>query len=246
MRKREREKEKLIMKKKIYLAVIAVAVISMAGCGKKVTDIPAEVTSEPTMAPTATEEPEQDEIQAEEVVSETDDTGVYYGSTGVTELNVGRDTTMCTVKVPLNYIMAGAIYLNDGEEKTVKDLGATVTVEEGMSQSELPNITATAFTITSLDADPTIVEVLTYDTAEVGSYEDLKQMFVDGKDIGTEEMPVWMYDAPETSHDPDADFVVMMPLSDSAVLTIYYQGPLTAKEGKDVAAKKVCELVSMK
>lgn len=234
------------MKKKIYLAVIAVAVISMAGCGKKVTDIPAEVTSESTMAPTATEEPEQDEIQAEEVVSETDDTGVYYGSTGVTELNVGRDTTMCTVKVPLNYIMAGAIYLNDGEEKTVKDLGATVTVEEGMSQSELPNITATAFTITSLDADPTIVEVLTYDTAEVGSYEDLKQMFADGKDIGTEEMPVWMYDAPETSHDPDADFVVMMPLSDSAVLTIYYQGPLTAKEGKDVAAKKVCELVSMK
>ena len=123
------------MKKKIYLAVMTAAVISMAGCGKKVTDTSTEVTPEPTVAPTTTEEPEQNETQSEEIASETDDTGVYYGSTGVTELNVGRDTTMCTVKVPLNYIMAGAIYLNDGEEKTVKDLGATVTVEEGMSQS---------------------------------------------------------------------------------------------------------------
>ena len=234
------------MKKKIYLAVMAAAVLSMTGCGKKVTDTPTEVTPEPTAAPTTTEEPEQNETQSEEVASETDDTGVYYGSTGVTELNVGRDATMCTVKVPLNYIMAGATYLNDGEEKTVKDLGATVTVEEGMSQSELPNITATAFSITSLDADPTIVEALTYDTSEVGSYEELKEMFSDGKDVGTEDAPAWMYDAPETSHDPDADFVVMMPLSDSAVLTIYYQGPLTTKEGKDVAAKKVCGLVTMK
>ena len=234
------------MKRKIYLAVMAAAVISMAGCGKKITDTSAEVTPEPTEAPAATEEPEQEETPAEEVTAQTDDTGVYYGSTGITELNVGRDTTMCTVKVPLNYIMAGAIYLNDGEEKTVKDLGATVTVEEGMSQSELPNITATAFTITSLDADPTIVEVLTYDTAEVGSYEDLKQMFADGKDIGTEEMPVWMYDAPETSHDPNADFVILIPISDGAVMTIYYQGPFTDGIGKEAAAKKVSNLVTKK
>lgn len=145
---------------------------------------------------------------------------------------------------PIELYYGRAIYLNDGEEKTVKGLGATTTVEEGMSQSELPNITATAFSITSLDADPTIVEALTYDTPEVGSYEELKEMFSDGKDVGTADAPAWMYDAPETSH--DADFVVMMPLSDSAVLTIYYQGPLTDAEGKEAAAKKVCGLVTMK
>lgn len=234
------------MKKKIYMALMMIAVVSLVGCGKKTTTTEVQTTPKPTEAPVATEEPEQEETPAEEVTAQTDETGVYYGSTEVTELNVGRDTTMCTVKVPLNYIMAGAIYLDDGEEKTVKDLGATVTVEEGMSQSELPNITATAFSITSLDADPTIVEALTYDTSEVGSYEELKEMFSDGKDVGTADAPAWMYDAPETSHDPDADFVVMMPLSDSAVLTIYYQGPLTAKEGKDVAAQKVCGLVTMK
>lgn len=234
------------MRKKFFMAFMMVAAISLAGCGKKTTATEAQTTPEPTEAAVVTEEPEQEETPAEEVTAQTDDTGVYYGSTGITELNVGRDTTMCTVKVPLNYIMAGAIYLNDGEEKTVKGLGATVTVEEGMSQSELPNITATAFTITSLDVDPTIVEVLTYDTAEVGSYEDLKQMFTDGKDIGTEEMPVWMYDAPETSHDPNADFVILIPISDGAVMTIYYQGPLTDEIGKEAAAQRVSNLVTKK
>ena len=68
------------MKRKIYLAVMAAAVISMAGCGKKITDTSAEVTPEPTAAPTTTEEPEQNETQDEEVASETDATGVYYGS----------------------------------------------------------------------------------------------------------------------------------------------------------------------
>lgn len=234
------------MRKKFFMAFMMVAAISLAGCGKKTTATEVQTTPKPTETAEVTEEPEQEETPAEEVTAQIDDTGVYYGSTGITELNVGRDTTMCTVKVPLNYIMAGAIYLNDGEEKTVKGLGATVTVEEGMSQSELPNITATAFSITSLDVDPTIVEVLTYDTAEVGSYEDLKQMFADGKDIGTEEMPVWMYDAPETSHDPNADFVILIPISDGAVMTIYYQGPLTDEIGKEAAAQKVSNLVTRK
>lgn len=237
------------MKKKIYLVVMAAAVISMTGCGKKVTDTPTEVIPEPTVTPTTTEEPEQNETQSEEVASETDDTGVYYGSTGVTELNVGRDTALCTIKVPLNYTIGGASYIQDGSEVAVKDLGATVTVGDavnGIPSGVLPNVVVSSFSITSVDADPTIVEALTYDTSEVGSYEELKEMFSDGKDVGTEDAPAWMYDAPETSHDPDADFVVMMPLSDSAVLTIYYQGPLTAKERKDVAAKKVCGLVTMK
>lgn len=236
------------MKKKLYLALLMTAMVSVAGCEKKDTS-EAIVTPEPTETPAVSQAVEvtpEAETTPEEMSKQTDETGVYYGSTGVTKLNVGRDTTMCTVKVPLNYIMAGAIYLNDGEEKTVKGLGATVTAEEGMSQSELPNITATSFSITSLDADPTVVEALTYDTSEVGSYEELKEMFSDGKDVGTADAPAWMYDAPKTSHDPDADFVVMMPLSDSAVLTIYYQGPLTSAEGKEAAAKKVCGLVTMK
>lgn len=236
------------MKKKLYLALLMAAMLSVAGCGKKGTSEAVSIP-EPTNAPAVSQAIEitpEAETAPEEVSEQTDDTGVYYGSNGVTELNVGRDTTLCTIKVPLNYILGGASYLQDGSEVSVRDLGATVTVEEGMQQGELPNVVTSSFSITSLDAQPTVIEALTYDTSEVGSYEELKEMFSDGKDVGTEDAPAWMYDAPETSHDPNADFVVMMPLSDSAVLTIYYQGPLTAKERKDVAAKKVCGLVTMK
>ena len=234
------------MKRKIYLAVVAVAVISMAGCGKKITDTSAEVTPEPTAALTTTEEPEQNETQAEEVASETDDTGVYYGSKGITELNIGIDTVKCTIKVPLNYIISGAGYLQDDSQQWISDLGGTVTVEDGLKKGELSKVATNIFTITSLDAKPTGVDAVVYDTANVGSYEDLKQSFSDGKDIGTADNPVWMYDAPESSYDPNADFVILMPVSDDTVLTVYYSGPLTDEIGKEAAAKKVSNLVTKK
>ena len=44
------------MKRKIYLAVMAAAVISMAGCGKKTADTSTDATPEPTQEATVTEE----------------------------------------------------------------------------------------------------------------------------------------------------------------------------------------------
>lgn len=87
--------------------------------------------------------------------------------------------------------------------------------------------------------------MLTYDTAEVGSYEDLKQMFSDGEEIGTSELPAWLYDAPETSHDPNADFVLLLPLSDDTVMTVYYRGKLTDTLGREGAAEKVYQLIDL-
>lgn len=97
------------MKKKLYLSLLMTAMVSVAGCGRKgISDsVP---TPEPTEAPAVSQVVEvtpEAETMPEDVSGQTDETGVYYGSTGVTELNVGRDTTMCTVKAPLNYIMAG-------------------------------------------------------------------------------------------------------------------------------------------
>ena len=66
------------MKKKVYMALMMTAVISLAGCGKKTTTTEVQTTPEPTEAPATTEELEQEEIQTEEVTSGTDDTGVYY------------------------------------------------------------------------------------------------------------------------------------------------------------------------
>lgn len=234
------------MRKKLFMAFMMVAAISLAGCGKKTTATEVQTTPKPTAAPTTTEEPEQNETQAEEVASETDDTGVYYGSKGITELNIGIDTVKCTIKVPLNYIISGAGYLQDDSQQWISDLGGTVTVEDGLKKGELSKVATNIFTITSLDAKPTGVDAVIYDTANVGSYEELKQSFSAGKDVGTEDNPVWMYDAPESSYDPNADFVILMPVSDDTVLTVYYSGPLTDEIGKEAAAQKVSNLVTKK
>lgn len=234
------------MRKKFFMAFMMVAVFSLVGCGKKTTTTEVQTTPEPTAAPTTTEEPEQNETQAEEVASETDDTGVYYGSKGITELNIGIDTVKCTIKVPLNYIISGAGYLQDDSQQWISDLGGTVTVEDGLKKGELSKVATNIFTITSLDAKPTGVDAVIYDTANVGSYEKLKQSFSAGKDVGTDDNPVWMYDAPESSYDPNADFVILMPVSDDTVLTVYYSGPLTDEIGKEAAAQKVSNLVTKK
>lgn len=234
------------MRKKLFMAFMMVAAISLAGCGKKTTATEVQTTPKPTAAPTTTEEPEQNETQAEEVASETDDTGVYYGSKGITELNIGIDTVKCTIKVPLNYVISGAGYLQDDSQQWISDLGGTVTVEDGLKKGELSKVATNIFTITSLDAKPTGVDAVIYDTANVGSYEELKQSFSAGKDVGTDDNPVWMYDAPESSYDPNADFVILMPVSDDTVLTVYYSGPLTDEIGKEAAAQKVSNLVTKK
>lgn len=236
------------MRKRIFLAMMATIVVGMVGCGKKTTAVEDQTTPEPTEAAVATEEPDQEETQTEEVTSGTDDTGVYYGSTGITELNVGTDAfnAKCTIKVPLNYIISGAGYLQDDSQQWISDLGGTVTVEDGLKKGELSKVVTNIFTITSLDAKPTGIDAVIYDTANVGSYEDLKQSFSDGKDVGTTDNPVWMYDAPESSYDPNADFVILMPVSDDTVLTVYYSGPLTDEIGKEAAAQKVSNLVTKK
>ena len=100
------------MKKKVYMALMMAAVISMAGCGKKSTDTSTDATPELTQEATITEEttpkaeePAQDTQDAE--TTSDDETGVYPSATGITEVNMGITEDVCIVKVPLNYVMAG-------------------------------------------------------------------------------------------------------------------------------------------
>ena len=236
------------MKKKLYLALLMAAMLSVAGCGKKGTSEAVSIP-EPTNAPAVSQAIEitpEAETAPEEVSEQTDETGVYYGSKDITELNIGTDIAKCTLKVPLNYIISGAGYLQDDSQQWISGLGGTVTVEDGLKGGELSKVVTNIFTITSLDAKPTGVDAVVYDTANVGSYEDLKKSFPDGKDIGTADNPVWMYNAPESSYDPKADFVILMPVSGDAVLTVYYSGPLMDEIGKEAAAQRVSNLVTKK
>lgn len=84
------------MKRKIYLAVMAAAVISMAGCGKKTADTSTDATPEPTQEATVTEEatPEAEEPVQDTQEAETtsgDETGVYPECNRSDRSGYGRD-----------------------------------------------------------------------------------------------------------------------------------------------------------
>ena len=115
------------MKRKIYLAVMAAAVISMAGCGKKTADTSTDATPEPTQEATVTEEatPEAEEPVQDTQEAETtsgDETGVYPNATGLTEVAMGVTEDICTFKAPLNYVLAGGYYDENNEEQTIEGL----------------------------------------------------------------------------------------------------------------------------
>lgn len=170
---------------------------------------------------------------------------VYGDISDITSFYIGRGKQECKMAVPLDYTLAGALQIVDGEEESVFHTGATWKVRDGIAETNPADVAVSEFFITSIEKVPTVIEVLTYDTAEVGSYEDLKQMFSDGEEIGTSELPAWLYDAPETSHDPNADFVLLLPLSDDTVMTVYYRGKLTDTLGREGAAEKVYQLIDL-
>ena len=75
------------MKKKLYLALLMAAMLSVAGCDKKGTSDPAtspKQTETPAVSQALETMPEA-ETTPEEVSGQTDETGVYYGGKGTTE-----------------------------------------------------------------------------------------------------------------------------------------------------------------
>lgn len=239
------------MKNKVYLALIMAAVLSVAGCGKKeeaVSSAPEAVSSVTSEVSATVSEQEKSESPAGSVVEETgsDDTGVYPGSTGTAEADMGIKEAVCTVKLPLNYVIDGGYYDADGVTHGLDGLGsATTTVEEGMAagsfNGELPMAT---FALTNVAANPTTIRAFMYDAVTQGTLEDMKGMYTDGKAIGTDAVPGWVYH--KTSSGEETDFAVAMQVSTDVLLELIYKGPLDDEVGEDEAAQRIYNLVTVK
>lgn len=257
------------MKRKLYLlAVLSLTAFAYTGCGKteaqgnnavsETTESKENNTASASDADTSetaeSEDTENVEIGGDISKEDFDNlhdeavenaSAVYGDISDITSFYIGRGKQECKMAVPLDYTLAGALQIVDGEEESVFHTGATWKVRDGIAETNPADVAVSEFFITSIEKVPTVIEVLTYDTAEVGNYEDLKQMFSDGEEIGTSELPAWLYDAPETSHDPNADFVLLLPLSDDTVMTVYYRGKLTDTLGREGAAEKVYQLIDL-
>ena len=238
------------MKRKCYLCLIAVVMVLAAGCGKEKTDssLPTSVSVvESETGSSQTEDSSADSSTVEVSTSVNvvvDETGVYPETSGITELGLGIDTVACTIKVPLNYIMAGATILKDGAQQSIEGLGATTTVESAVKDGNVSDELAIySLGITSLDADPTRINLMMYDASSVGDMAAIKAMYPDGKEVGDDTMPGWVY---KTTNNPDADFAMVIQTSDNSFLNLYYQGPVVDEVGEDEMAQRVYNLVTKK
>ncbi len=242
------------MKGKSYICLITAVMLLAAGCGAEKLDI-SSIASTSTVENT-TESSKFEESMAGNSTADTsasvnaveDETGVYPETTGIAELGLGIENVVCTIKVPLNYILAGAQTIENGTEKSVESMGATVTVESSIKDSAVSEERAlNCLVITSLDDKPTSIDVMLYDIESVGNMDTIKnEIFPDGKEIGDSSMPGWVHKVSNSALNPNADFAIVVQISEDTILDICYQGPVVDEVGEDEMAQRVYNLLTKK
>lgn len=235
------------MKRKIILTVIATMMITMAGCGKKPSDLQAEPTTKSTQETGVTEEKEPGNVAEQKAQTETssgDTTGVYPNATDITEIAMGVTEDICTFKVPLNYVLAGSYYDENNEGHVIKGLNsATTTVEEAIAEGSFSTGNHLAsFTMSSLEMESTRITVDMY-VSDLMTWDEFKTYYSEAKTIGNENMPALLYHVEALDGQAVA---VALKLSDDITMQIVYEGSLESEIGEDELGQRLYNLVTVK
>ena len=237
------------MRNKVYMALIMIVVLSVAGCGKKeetVSSAPQMVSSVSTEVSSVAETSDESETDTEVAVETAgDETGVYPNSIGITDVPMGITEDICTVKVPLNYVLAGCYYDESGTLQTMEGLNsATTQVEESIAAGAFTgDHSMGSFTLTSLDAKPTKIDAMMY-VKSVATLEDFKEMYPDGKEIGDTSVPGYVYRMEGLSG--DELLTVGVQINADVMLQLMYDGPVVDEVGEDEAAQRIYNLITVK
>ena len=240
------------MKNKMYMALVMTLLVSVAGCGKK-DDM---VSSVQSAASSAIIESNDDIVMDGEYIESgdgfvteeaADETGVYPGSEGIAEIPMGVTSELCTIKIPLNYVIAGC-YLDENGTSIILDglESSLTTVQDGIDAGSFyQNRKMTYATWTSAEFhDGITITAEIYDKNSDFTFEDVKAYYPDGKAFGTSDVPAWLYH--EDNELEGIHFSVCMQLSSDAFLNIQYIGPLDSEIGEEEAAQRIYDLVTIK
>lgn len=232
--------------RKMYLFILSAMMICTTGCGKNGTTLEpmteaATETSKETNTENTIEDPEAD---PQEEVSEnvTDISGVYPNITGLTEVKMGITNDLCSVKVPLSYVLAGVSYDENMQKQTMKGLdSATTTVEEAIDAGSFSTGEHIAeFSMTSLE-DDTMLSAKLYPASRT-PWEKFTEHFTDAKTLGTDQVPGIFY---HTESGGGSKLAVAVKVSDDATLELVYTGSLGDEIGEDTLAENLYDLVTV-
>lgn len=233
-------------KRKVLALVLTSVSIYMAGCGKT-TSVSDNVVPD-TTTPTVTEEVPEDSVDTEDSATSeeeapdgTTESVVYPSSTDFTDIAMGIDSDLCTFRVPLDYVLAGVCYDENGEKQTMEGLNsATTTVGEALDAGAFSTDQHLAeFSMTSLNGDGVVVGAKFY-SKDSTPWSAFQEHFSDAIETGTSEHPGLIYTVETGSGDSTA---VAIKVNEDYTLEITYNSS-SVSASQEIVGEELYNLVS--
>lgn len=233
-------------KRKVLALVLTSVSIYMAGCGKT-TSVSNNVVPD-TTTPTVTEEVPEDSVDTEDSATSeeeapdgTTESVVYPSSTDFTDIAMGIDSDLCTFRVPLDYVLAGVCYDENGEKQTMEGLNsATTTVGEALDAGAFSTDQHLAeFSMTSLNGDGVVVGAKFY-SKDSTPWSAFQEHFSDAIETGTSEHPGLIYTVETGSGDSTA---VAIKVNEDYTLEITYNSS-SVSASQEIVGEELYNLVS--
>lgn len=218
--------------------------VCLAGCGNKAYDeasdgVP-DISASDNMDGNADTSAEETAPHKEQSAKNG---GVFSNGTELTEIDMGVTENICSVTIPLDYVLVGGYYDEDGNEHAIDGLNSATTVREAMEAGDFPTKERiAAFTATSVDGDTTMITATMY-LPGVMSWADFKATYPEAGEIGTADVPALYYHVEAFS---GKSLAVAVRVTDMITLSIVYEGALEKQLGAAALAQELYNLVTVK
>lgn len=240
------------MKRSKYFVIALAALVCMNGCGKK--DNVDTNTEESTVLSvvesnaetSVAEQNETTENKKSDTEKIEEELSIYPGCTEIAEIPMGITSEVVTIKMPLNYVIAGN-YLDENGTSVILDGldSATTTVQDGINAGSFYQDNKMVYaTWTSAEFEGTTISAEVYGENMAITFDDVKTYYPDGKEFGTSDIPAWLYH--QDNELENIDFSVCMQISPEIILNLDYTGPLDDEIGEEAAAQQLYDLVTVK
>lgn len=240
------------MKRSKYFVIALAALVCMNGCGKK--DNVDTNTEESTVLSvvesnaetSVAEQNETTENKKSDTEKIEEELSIYPGCTEIAEIPMGITSEVVTIKMPLNYVIAGN-YLDENGTSVILDGldSATTTVQDGINAGSFYQDNKMVYaTWTSAEFEGTTISAEVYGENMAITFDDVKTYYPDGKEFGTSDIPAWLYH--QDNELENIDFSVCMQISPEIILNLDYTGLLDDEIGEEAAAQQLYDLVTVK
>ena len=230
--------------KTLLILLLLLMAVCLAGCGSKAYDETADgtpnISASDNMDGNADTSAEKTSPHKEQ---NTESGEVFSNGTELAEIDMGVTENICSVTIPLDYVLLGGYYDEDGNEHAINGLNSATTVREALEAGDFPTKERiAAFTATSVEGDTTMITATMY-LSGVMSWDDFKVTYPEAEEIGTADVPALYYHVEAFS---GKSLAVTVRVTDTVTLSIVYEGPLEKQLGAAVLAQELYNLVKVK